>query len=291
MTAANSRPDASDDAVRASLAAFDAGARHFALHTGRYAMRACAWGSGPPLVIVHGMSDAVRGFAPVMHRLCERFTCVAYELPNGERDGAVLGAYRHHHYSADLFALLDHLKLDRVAVLGSSFGTTIAIRALYEQPRRFTQCVLKGGFAHRPLRWYERFGARQGSFWGGRLSELPLREFAMRRACPATWSGTSPLARELFLKCNGDTPVAAACRRALTIHALDLRPLLPRIETPVLLIGGDRDRIVPWGREAVLRANLPDVRRVEFEACGHYPQYTHPAATARAVAEFLSSRP
>lgn len=285
------RPDVTDGAVRAALAAFDAGARHLALHTGRYLMRFAAWGCGPPLVIVHGMSDAVRGFAPVMHRLCAHFTCIAYELPNGACDGAVLGAYRHPHYSADLFALLDHLKLDRVAVLGSSFGTTIALRALHEQPRRFTKCVLKGGFAHRRLKWYERMGARQGRFWAGRLSELPLRDFAMRRACPATWAGTSPLARELFLKCNGDTPIAAACRRALMIHALDLRPLLPRLETPVLLIGGDRDRIVPPACEAVLSANLPNVRRVEFEACGHYPQYTHPAATARAVSEFLSSRP
>ncbi len=285
------RPDVTDAGCAAALAAFDSHARPLALHTGCYHMRARVWGSGLPLVIVHGMSDAVRGFAPVMHRLCERFTCVAYELPNGERDGAVLGAYRHPHYTADLFALLDHLKLDRVAILGSSFGTTIALHALHEQPHRFTKCVLKGGFARRRLKWYERFGARQGRFWAGRLSELPLREFAMRRACPATWEGTSPLARELFLKCNGDTPIAAACRRALTIHALDLRPLLPRIETPVLLIGGDRDRIVPPACEAELCANLPNVRRVEFEACGHYPQYTHPAATAGAVAEFLSSRP
>lgn len=284
-------PDVTDSAVRAALAAFDAEARPFALYTGRYRMRAWSWGRGPVLVIAHGLSDAPRGFAPVMYRLCRHFTCVAYDLPNGERDGSALGAYRHPHYTADLFALLDHLSADRVAVLGSSFGTTIALRALYEQPRRFTKCVLKGGFAYRPLRWYERFGARQGRFWTGRLSELPFREFAMRRACPATWDGTSPLARELFLKCNGDTPIAAACRRALTIHTLDLRPLLPEIRTPVLLVGGDRDRIVPWGREAVLGANLPCVRRVEFHACGHYPQYTHPAATADAVAEFLGSRP
>jgi pimeloyl-ACP methyl ester carboxylesterase len=284
-------PDATDGAVRAALVAFDAHARRFTLDTGRYAMRAVAWGSGPPLVVVHGMSDAVRGFAPVMHRLCEHFTCIAYELPNGACDGAVLGAYRHPHYVADLLALLDHLKLERVAVLGSSFGTTIALRALHDHPTRFTKCVLKGGFAHRPLKWYERFGARQGRFWSGRLSELPLREFALRRACPATWEGTSPLARELFLKCNGDTPIAAACRRALTIHTLDLRPLLPRVEAPVLLIGGDRDRIVPPACEAELRANLRCARRVEFEACGHYPQYTHPAATAAAVAEFLGSRP
>lgn len=272
---------------RAALAAFDRHAARAAFHTGRYRMRFAVWGSGPPLVIVHGLSDAVRGFAMVMNRLAAHFTCVAYELPNGLDDGANLGAYRHRDYAADLFALLDHLKLGRVALLGSSFGTTVALRALADAPSRFTRCVLKGGFAHRPLKWYERFGARQGRYWSGRLCELPLREFALRRADPATWHGCSPLARELFLRCNGDTPIAAACRRAITLDALDLRPLLPTIRTPVLLIGGDRDRIVPPAAEAELERGLPDVRRIEFAACGHYPQYTHPGATAAAVAAFL----
>lgn len=250
-------------------------------------MRGAVWGSGPPLAVIHGLSDAVRGFAMVLHRLSAHFTCVAYELPNGLDDGAKLGTYRHRDYAADLFALLDHLKLSRVALLGSSFGTTVAIRALADAPARFTKCVLKGGFARRPLKWYERLGARQGRYWQGRLCELPFREFAMRRADPATWRGCSPRSRELFLGCNGDTPIAAACRRAVTLDALDLRPLLPRVHTPVLLIGGDRDRIVPREAEAELEQALPDVRRVEFADCGHYPQYTHPGATATAVAAFL----
>lgn len=281
-------PDVTDAECRAALASFAGRTAHAPFHSGRYRVRFTVWGSGAPLVIIHGLADAPRGFAMVMRRLAARFTCVAYELANGLDDGARLGAYRHPDHVADLFALLDHLKLDRVALLGSSFGSTVALAALAAAPRRFTRGVLQGGFAHRPLKWYERLGARQGRFWSGRVCELPLRAFAMRRADPTTWRGCSPLARELFLWCNGQTPVAAAARRAVALDALDLRPLLPEIRTPVLLIGGDRDPIVPWGREAVLMNHLPDVRRVEFAACGHYPQYTHPGATATATAEFLN---
>jgi pimeloyl-ACP methyl ester carboxylesterase len=280
-------PDATDAECRDAVAAFDRLPTHAAFHTGRYRMRFAVWGAGPPLVIVHGLSDAARGFAMVMRRLAPRFACVAYELPNGLDDGARLGAYHHRDYAADLLALLDHLKLARAALLGSSFGTTVALAALAAAPHRFTKCVLKGGFARRPLKWYERFGARQGRFWSGRLCELPLRAFALRRADPATWAGCSPLSRELFLWCNGQTPIAAACRRAVTLDTLDLRPLLPAVRTPVLLVGGDRDPIVPPACEAALAAGLPDVRRAEFAACGHYPQYTHPGATAAAAAAFL----
>ena len=284
-------PDVTDDTCRDALAAFDRGAARAVFHTGRYAMRYAVWGEGPPLIVIHGLSDAVRGFAMVMHRLAAHFTCIAYELPNGPDDGAALGAYRHRDYAADLFALLDHLKIDRVTLLGSSFGTTVAVRALAMRPERFSRCVLKSAFPRRPLRWYERLGARQGRYWAGRLSELPMRGFAMGRACPATWAVCSPLARDLLLRYNGETPIAAACRRATMLDKLDLRPLLPTVRTPVLLIGGDRDRIVPRRYEDELAAGLPDVRRIEFAACGHYPQYTHPGATADAVAAFLGERP
>jgi pimeloyl-ACP methyl ester carboxylesterase len=280
-------PDVTDAECRGALAAFGWFATHSTFHTGRYRMRFARWGQGPPLIIIHGLSDAGRGFAIVMHRLAAHFTCIAYELPNGLDDDAKLGTYQHRDYVADLLALLDHLKLDRVALFGSSFGTTVAIAALATAPHRFTRCVLKSGFANRPLRWYERLGARQGRYWSGRLCELPFREFAMRRTDPATWSGCSPLARELYLWCNGHTPIRAVCRRAVAIDKLDLRPLLPAIHTPVLLLGGDRDHIVPRAAEAELEVGLPDVRRVEFAHCGHYPQYTHPGATAAVVAEFL----
>jgi pimeloyl-ACP methyl ester carboxylesterase len=59
----------------------------------------------------------------------------------------------------------------------------------------------------------------------------------------------------------------------------------------VLMLGGDRDGIVPRWCEAVVEAGLPDVRRVEFGDCGHYPQYTHPAAVAAEVLRFLPLKP
>ena len=70
---------------------------------------------------------------------------------------------------------------------------------------------------------------------------------------------------------------------------LDLRPLLPSVPHPVLMIGGDRDTIVPRRYEAEVEAGLPDVRRVEFAPCGHYPQYTLPDATAEELARFWAA--
>ena len=53
------------------------------------------------------------------------------------------------------------------------------------------------------------------------------------------------------------------------------------------MIGGDRDAIVHRWCEADVEKGLPDVRRVEFTPCGHYPQYTMPVPYAEAMADFL----
>jgi pimeloyl-ACP methyl ester carboxylesterase len=281
------RPPAADD-LPAVLARFAGEARHSAFHTGRYRLRFVTWGNGPPLVILHGLADVARSFAPVMARLADRYTCVAYELPNGLDDGAALGRYTHPHLVADLLALLDRLNLARTAVLGSSFGTTIVLAALAAAPDRFTRAVLQGGFARRPLRFWERRLALPARYWPGRFRDVPLVERVIRRLEQAAFQSAPDEVRRFFHDNHGETPIRAAALRALLLHRLDLRPTLPHIRTPVLMIGGDRDRIVPREYEAEVEAGLPDVRRVEFTPCGHYPQYTHPGPMADAIRAFLS---
>jgi pimeloyl-ACP methyl ester carboxylesterase len=261
-------------------------ARLAVFHTGRYRMRYVTWGTGPPLVILHGLADVARSFAPVMARLTDRFTCIAYELPNCLDDGAALGRYNHPDLVADLLALLDHLRIDRTAVLGSSFGTTVVLVALAGAPARFTKAVLQGGFARRPLGFWERRLALAARYWPGRFRDVPFLELVLRRM-ERTALDVSEEVRRFYHDNHGLTPIRAAAIRALLLHRLDLRPKLPHIRPPVLMIGGDRDRIVPRRYEAEVENGLPDVRRVEFRECGHYPQYTHPGPTADAIRGFL----
>lgn len=275
-----------------AVARYDAEVTRGVVHTPRYRLRYVTWGEPSarlPLVFVHGMADQARSFAMVMARLVESgFRCIAYELANGRDDGANLGMYKHPHYVADLLALLDHLALPQVDLIGSSFGTTIALRSLAKHPIRFRRCVLKGGFARRPLKRLERGTARLGRYWSCRMADLPIRETWMRRLDGPAFAGCDPEIFEYLLTCSGVTPARAAARRTLIIDKLDLRPLLPKIAHPVLMIGGDRDTIVPHWCEKELEAGLQDVRRVEFSPCGHYPQYTMPGPLSDVIREFVA---
>ncbi len=270
-----------------ALARWEREARVGVCPTGRYRMPYFVWGSGPPITFVHGLADRAKSFVPVMEPLRRQFTCVAYELPAGGADGARLGAYRHRHLVEDLFTLLDHLGLRRSYLFGSSFGTTITLAALHARPERLPRAVLQGGFAYRPLARWEAVLCRFARYWPGPMSTLPLRgrldypaDVRSFRHCPELW--------EFLQANNGSQPKAAVARRALMIPGIDLRPILPEIRQPVLMLCGDCDPIVPSACEGPLLQGLPNVERVEFPDCGHYPQYTHAPLVAELVRRFFT---
>lgn len=281
-------PSITADDLRKALARYRLEARPGTLDTGRYRMRYAAWGVGPPLLFVHGMADVGRSFALVMHRLVDRFTCIAYELPDGTSDGAALGRYTHREYVADLLALLDHFDYPEATVLGSSFGSTIALAALAAAPHRFAGAVVQGGFARRPLTRGQLGLARLARFWPGWFGDWPtVHRWAMAGGERPVFGSVPAEVWEFFVANSGRTAVRAAALRALTIARTDLRARLPGIRSPLLMIGGDCDPLVPRRCEREIEDGVPDVRRVEIARCGHYPQYTHPNEMADAIRAFL----
>jgi pimeloyl-ACP methyl ester carboxylesterase len=280
-------PHPSADDLHAARAWFAAEATPAAFHTGRYRLRFVSAGAGRPVVFVHGLADLPVSFGMVMREMAANgYRVIGYDLPNGLDDDCKLGAYRHPHYADDLVALLDHLNLDAVDVMGSSFGSTVVLDALARYPTRFRRAVLQGGFARRPLVRPERGLSRLARYWPGRMKQLPFRTRVMHKLDGPQFVGCPPEAFQFLLECSGETPIRAAARRGLILDTLDLRPTLPAIRHPVLMIGGDRDGLVSRANEADVEAGLPDVRRVEFRPCGHYPQYTMPKPMADEMLRF-----
>jgi pimeloyl-ACP methyl ester carboxylesterase len=258
--------------------------------TGRYRAHYFDWGRGPEaLVFVHGLADLARSFVPLAAELSYRYRCVAYDQPHGGADGARVGRYRHDDFVADLVGLLDHLGIDRAVPVGSSFGTTIVLRALHDHPDRFPRAVLQGGFARRPLLGPELTLARVARYAPAsfRMADLPLRERTQREFDLPAFVGAPPGVWEFFAANSGAMPARTVARRALLLHRLDLRSLLPAVRQSVLLVGGDRDRVVPLAYEKELLGALPSGSRVEFSPCGHYPQYTHAGEMAEAIRAFV----
>jgi pimeloyl-ACP methyl ester carboxylesterase len=270
------------------LTLFDREARLGVGSTPRDRLRFWEWGQGTAVVFVHGVSDISRSFVPVAARLRHRYRCVGYDLPLGQGDGARLWAYQHHHLVADLWVLLDHLGLERACVVGSSFGSTIALAALRQRPDRLVRGVLQGGLAHRPLKPVERFLAWLLQAVPGPTSWLPRRERMLEVVHRPAFEGLPEEVWQAFVDCTGQSRLKAMGHQLRLLHGVDLRAELPHIHQPVLLIHGQQDTVIPRSHADMLLAGLPHARLVELPNCGHVPSYTHPDLFAQAIDQFLS---
>lgn len=277
--------------VAGAMERFDAEAEAGVCDTGRYLCRYVVWGEGPPLVFVHGLCDAARSFVMPMAALSRSFRCIAYDLPTGRDDGARIARYRHADYVDDLFHLLDHLGLEQTDLYGSSFGSTIVLQALYDAPERFGHAVIQGGFARRRLAPAEALLARVARWWRWPMGRLPGRSALLRHSHYHAFVDCQPTAWDYYLERANDPPMAAVARRALIVHSIDLRHLLPRIHHPVLLICGSGDPLVDRACENDLLHGLSGATRAEIDGCGHYPYFSHPEIMAELILRFLTPLP
>jgi pimeloyl-ACP methyl ester carboxylesterase len=256
--------------------------------TGPYQCPYYAWGSGPPILMIPGLADDSLSFILVSALLAPHFRCIAYDLPTGSGDGAKLRRIAHTDLVHDLFALLDHLDISQSYLLGSSFGGTIALAAMHSSPKRFPRAVLQGSFACRPLALTESLPARLARYWPGTMRHLPGRTAILRWFHFAPFASRPPEIWEYFLQRSNLPPIAAVTHRALMIHRLDLRSILPEIRQPVLLVCGDHDPLVgPACEEALLRG-LPNAGRAKISSCGHNPIFSHPEILAEVTRQFLT---
>lgn len=261
---------------------------HFGqLDTGRYRCRYYTWGRGQPALFIHALSDPARSFVPLIAHLTDSFRCIAYELPTGEGDEARLGSIRHRDLVDDLFALLDHLQVGQASLYGASFGGTIALAALSARPMRFLRAAVQSSFARHPLAPMERLVLNFARWWPGKLGSLPMWRAKQERIDRPAFDIAPTQAWDLKRANSAGMPIAAFAQRALMLTSLDLRPILPAIRHPVLLLNGERDTAVNRAASAELATLLPHADRLEFADCGHFPQYTHAPAVAEALRRFL----
>jgi len=272
----------------AEVAAFDERAEHGIWEGPRYRLRYRTLGQGPPLVLIPGIASTYRGYALTLNRLAGRFRTIIYDYPGDHPDDrARLRAITHDHLVEDLSGLLDHLNVGRAFLFGLSFGSTVTLRALHREPRRFPKAVVQGAFARRRFTIVERMALLLGRQLPGTTSQMPLRErvltYNSRSHFPEILADRWPF----YFEQNGLTPIAALAHRLDLVARLDLRSILPQIRSEVLLLQGNEDRIVPRSAFEELLAAIPNGQGLIMPLVGHQPHYTHGEALAQVVGDWL----
>src|SRR4051812_24230687 len=99
-------------------------------------------GSGPPVVLIHGMVNSSRHWEEVALRLAERYTVIAPDLIGHGDSAAVRGDYSIGAHAASIRDLLTVIGVERASIVGHSLGGGVAMQFFYQFPQRTERLVL-----------------------------------------------------------------------------------------------------------------------------------------------------
>ncbi len=260
------------------------------------ALRYWIGGTGPPVVLVHGLSGSAANWAAIAPLLVERFRVLVPDLPGHAGSAALPAAPDLSPYADVVHELAGRHGMLPAAVAGHSFGGSVAVRFASRYAADTTGLLLAGssGLSSATTLGELVLGALASVKPGRRIARFQ-RQIA-----------SSPLLRQLVFGLWGTPDAASLSPQAvawllgdLRLHtdvwgaarALlgeDTRALLAGVRSPTLVLWGADDRLTPVadGLEfaRLLRAEL----RV-IAGCGHLLVFERPAACADAVAALATA--
>ena len=259
-------------------------------------------GSGPVLVLIHGMAGSSASWRLVLPALAERFTVIAPDLLGHGDSEKPRGDYSLGAFASGVRDLLLALGHERATVVGQSLGGGIAMQFAYQFPERCERLVLvsSGGLGE------------EVNFLLRALA-LPGAEFVLPLACTnwlhgagvnvAGWLAriglhTSPHLTEIWESYGSlaDTETRTAFVHTLRsvvditgqrVSAADRLYLAPEI--PTLIVWGDHDHIIPVAQGRATHEAIPGSRLEIFEHAGHFPHCEQPDRFSKVLIDFMDT--
>jgi pimeloyl-ACP methyl ester carboxylesterase len=260
-------------------------------------------GSGPLLVLIHGITSNSATWDRVLPKLARRYTVLAPDLLGHGRSDKRRGDYSLGAHANTVRDLLDALGHKRATFVGHSLGGGIALQFAYQYPKRVENLVLvaPGGFG-REVSVLLRAASMPGSgpvlalaAWRpiveagtvlthalGRLGlhgNTDLEEIGRGYAMLA-----DPASRRAFL----DTLRSVVDYEGQRVSALDRLDAAPQI--PSLIVWGEKDRVVPARQGRQVHKLIPHTDLSVFRGAGHFPHRDDPARFVRVIDEFLARK-
>jgi len=240
-------------------------------------------GSGPPLLLIHGLMVTGEMFEPVMEYFAARHRLIVPDLRGHGRSRGLPPPYTAAQLALDLARLLDHLAIDSADILGYSQGGAIAQQLVLDHHRLCKRLVLACTYAYNmgtTREWIE-----------GHLAPLLIRLLGMKRLADLVVSQSMlRLDRE---RANWLTGILASQDQMLMLAAwketmaFDSRKHLGEIRCPTLVITGSNDQGVPIHHAKMLHDGIPGSQLVMIDDADHALIWTHTDEFVRVTEEFL----
>jgi len=227
-------------------------------------------GSGPPLVFAHGLGGNHLSWWQQVAHFARSHTCVIFAHRGFPPSSPVPGSTAPDAYADDLSALIEHLGLKDVTLVGQSMGGWTCLDYALRQPANVRALVMActSGAVD-----FSRLQDPEVDQWlraaPGALAELERR--GIQPAGGERMAREQPALAHLYWQISEMAPAAFRAQVRKRIVELRVRPpaLLAGLPMPALFITGDEDWVFPPAAGPALARRAPHGRAVRVPAAGH----------------------
>lgn len=209
-------------------------------------------GTGKPLLLLHGFSGSSQDWVPSLAEWGGKFRLILPDLRGHGRSATLTKPFLHEDAAADMFALLDHLKIAACKAVGISGGGNVLLHMATKQAGRIEAMVLVSATPY--------FPAQARALMSQYPDTLPEEQWEiLRRRHP-----------------GGDRQIKAilASTKSFATSYDDLNftpPVLSGIEARTFIIQGDRDPLYPVELSVEMAKAIPNSRLWIIPNAGHGP--------------------
>jgi pimeloyl-ACP methyl ester carboxylesterase len=259
-------------------------------------------GSGPPVVLIHGMVNSSHHWREVALRLADRYTVIAPDLIGHGDSATPRGDYSLGAHAAVIRDLLTAIGVGSATVVGHSLGGGVAMQFFWQFPQRVERLVLvSSGGLGREVSPLLRSAALPGAsaalrVVAGRSSLAALGRVAAALDARGSARGVyvraivralrpleRPGSREAFLQ----TLRSVIDLKGQHVSAVDRLYLLGPV--PTLIVWGALDNTIPVQHGRAAHEAIPHSRFETLPRAAHFPHLENPEGLARAIRDFVAT--
>ena len=188
------------------------------------------FGSGSPLILIHGGFGSVEMFGPTVELLAARHRVIGVDLQSHGRSPAAARRMRFETMADDIAALMKELKLERAAVMGFSLGGAVGLRTAIQHPELVDRLILVSAVFKRSG-WHPEMTAGMDAM--GPHTAEPLKQSPMY----ADYVQIAPN--------KDDWQMLVTQLTTALKDDYDWSEAIPKLPMPVMIVIGDADGIPP----------------------------------------------
>lgn len=248
-------------------------------------------GAQTAVLFIHGYGSRLEGWRVVQPGVSAGRRTISFDQRGFGLSERTEGIYGPEGHAADALALLDELGVQRVVVVGHSYGAGVALRLAMRHPERVAGVLLVSPFALEQqvpaqFRWARTPGVGEYLF-STSYRDFPGEKYLLAFHEPERFVSVAALdevgaqmARE------GSTYAALATARGMDYAAIEAG--YSTIERPITVVWGEADRVTPIRTLPAFAEKLPRATFVRVPACGHMPSWEKPDAVINALSTLLA---